>query len=98
MEWHRDNCLTLTVQMEGWEEGMAMTWRGEQNTVEKVNLQKSVDKQRQSVTQPGLSPPMRDARHPTRHRRVSEGCVSWGEIRGETHGMGDPRGTSGKML
>ena len=27
MEWHRDNCLTLTVQMEGWEEGMAMTWR-----------------------------------------------------------------------
>ena len=31
MEWHRDNCLTLMVEREGWEEGMAMTWRGEHN-------------------------------------------------------------------
>ena len=57
IQWrHRDNCLTWTVQMEGWEEGMSMTWRGERNTVEKVNLisshelWKSPDKQRQSVT------------------------------------------------
>ena len=34
-EWHRDNCLTWTLQMEGWEEGMATTWRGERNMLEK---------------------------------------------------------------